>query len=351
MVDLPRAQLRHLLDLVGEVNDAEDPTAFRAALLPGLARLVPSDWVAYNEVWPATGRIEAETLPAVPDWVPAVWSRLVGDGHPIVNHHQRTRDGRPYRLSDFLTPAELRASPIYTELYAKIGMAHQIAFTLPSAPQVTIGVALSRAADPDYSERDRAVLDLARPHLVQAWRNAGLRHRARTTLEALGTGLEDAGVQLVLVDGDAEVTFCSPGATQALMKMCASEVRDGEPLPEPLRTWHAGGAAAPMVRDGVVVRHLPGRPGLPATLAVELGSASLSTTALQGLGLTAREADVLRWIALGRSSADAAERLGTSPRTVHKHLEHVYAKLGVSSRSEAAAVAWASVGLPTDAAP
>ena len=52
-------------------------------------------------------------------------------------------------------------------------------------------------------------------------------------------------------------------------------------------------------------------------------------------GLTAREADVLRLVAVGLSDADAAERLFLSVRTVNAHLRSIYRKLGVSSRAAA----------------
>jgi DNA-binding CsgD family transcriptional regulator len=63
---------------------------------------------------------------------------------------------------------------------------------------------------------------------------------------------------------------------------------------------------------------------------------------LQRDGLTAREAQVLRVVALGRSNQATADELGLSVRTVHKHLEHAFRKLGVGTRSEAAARVWAS---------
>lgn len=58
--------------------------------------------------------------------------------------------------------------------------------------------------------------------------------------------------------------------------------------------------------------------------------------------LTAREAAVLRSVATGMSDKQAARALGVSPRTVGKHLEHIYAKLGVAGRTEAAAAVWRS---------
>lgn len=75
---------------------------------------------------------------------------------------------------------------------------------------------------------------------------------------------------------------------------------------------------------------------------------------LRARGLTGREADVVRQVAAGRSNRDAAVALGVSVRTVQKHLERAFRKLGVKTRSEAAAEVWAlaserSTARPTEA--
>jgi DNA-binding NarL/FixJ family response regulator len=56
----------------------------------------------------------------------------------------------------------------------------------------------------------------------------------------------------------------------------------------------------------------------------------------QIFGLTQRESEVLLWIARGKSNRDIGDILGLSPRTVNKHLEQVYTKLGVENRASAA---------------
>jgi DNA-binding CsgD family transcriptional regulator len=53
--------------------------------------------------------------------------------------------------------------------------------------------------------------------------------------------------------------------------------------------------------------------------------------------LTSRERDVLSWVARGKTNAEIAELLWLAPSTVRKHLENVYAKLGVSTRTAAVA--------------
>jgi len=63
-----------------------------------------------------------------------------------------------------------------------------------------------------------------------------------------------------------------------------------------------------------------------------------------GFGLTAREAEVLYWVAKGKINRDIAEIVGASPATVKKHLERVFAKLGVETRTAAAAMALDRIG-------
>lgn len=60
---------------------------------------------------------------------------------------------------------------------------------------------------------------------------------------------------------------------------------------------------------------------------------------MQAFPLTQREAEVLYWLSLGKTNRDIADILGMSPRTVNKHLEHIFSKLGVETRTAAAALA------------
>ncbi len=67
-------------------------------------------------------------------------------------------------------------------------------------------------------------------------------------------------------------------------------------------------------------------------LLLEERATRLDSDNLRTLGLTRREAEVLSWAACGNTSARIARLAGISTRTVDKHLEHVYEKLGVRTR-------------------
>jgi DNA-binding NarL/FixJ family response regulator len=245
---------RVLLDLVGELQGMLDVSELVDGMLTVLQRVVPSDYVSINDVGPDPEGTVAVIVPPQPRELHDAYARHAQE-NPLTIRLRKTRDGRPYRFSDVITRTALRKTALYREIYAPLGVEHQMAFTLPSSPERVLGVALSRRAR-DYTDSERDLVLHARPFLIQAWRNA-IEH---TTL-----------------------------------------------------------------RD---------------RLANGVGAAAAPTHELTELGLTARQCEVLWLVACGRSNQDAAESLGLSVRTVQKHLQRCYRTLRVSSRSQAARLAW-----------
>lgn len=78
---------------------------------------------------------------------------------------------------------------------------------------------------------------------------------------------------------------------------------------------------------------------LNAAAAAPPVEGQVQATLSERFQLTSREIEVLHWVACGKTNKDIGDILGLSPRTVNKHLEHVYVKLGVETRTAAAAVA------------
>jgi DNA-binding response OmpR family regulator/DNA-binding CsgD family transcriptional regulator len=78
-------------------------------------------------------------------------------------------------------------------------------------------------------------------------------------------------------------------------------------------------------------------------VATEANDAALIDTLVQTFRLTAREAEVLVWVTRGKTNRDIGDILGASPRTVTKHMEHILPKLGVETRTAAAAMVLARV--------
>ncbi len=169
--------------------------------------------------------------------------------------------------------------------------------------------------------------------------NARRAQSARLALDA-------AGRHLLALSSDGAIQWVTPQATRLLR---APEPGPGaeERLSRRAGAWIAERGTATLAGETLLLD--PERPaGLQlvclGTIApdehlfrlVAGGSGDQEAVLRQHFCLTNRESEVLLWIARGKSNRDIAEILGLSPRTVNKHLEQVYAKLGVENRASAA---------------
>ncbi len=177
--------------------------------------------------------------------------------------------------------------------------------------------------------------------------NARVSYGARAALDATGRFL-------LATNGEGRLLWCTPQAERLLSGLLPGA--DGG-IPTLAATLAAGlnalrrapaGATESFrmeIPEGDSVRKLDFSYLSPANPDEFLFRLSEPTAGRQeailrdALGLTAREAEVLLWIANGKANRDIGEILGISPRTVNKHLEQVFAKLGVENRASAAALA------------
>jgi DNA-binding CsgD family transcriptional regulator len=338
---------RAALDFVGEAYDAQDRDEFRAALLPGFRRLVGSEWAAYNEL-AGTTPTAAIVEPDLPEWAFEAWQKHAAE-NPLLLRYLQTRDGRAVRFSDVAPLPELRRMPLFTEFYSRLGIDRQIAFVLPSTPELTIAVALSRGGR-DFSERDRALLELTRPHLIQAYRAAELRETLVATIAGLRSGVEAEGGAMIVLADDGAVRFASPRAHELADRVLGESLEEGAPLPTALAA-RLGESAGHIAGDddaerggALLVRRISS--GAGAVLVLGEPERELSVTQLRLLGLTRREAEVLEALAAGGGTASVSAGLGISERTLAKHVQKINAKLGVRNRSQAIATAWAAAAPP-----
>lgn len=170
--------------------------------------------------------------------------------------------------------------------------------------------------------------------------NARAAQGARMALDA-------SGRHLLAVNASGELLWATPQARRLLAERMAG-VPDHLILPLAVRVWvtkiaTAGGTPAPIPVEGPRKLQLSflARTG-PDQFMLRLTEedADSARSALRDkLSLTNREAEVLMWLARGKANKDIAEILGLSPRTVNKHLEQIYSKLGVENRASATAIA------------
>ena len=203
-------------------------------------------------------------------------------------------------------------------------------------------VAAFDAGGVDYVVKPvRALEVLAR--LATHVRNARAVRLAREALDVGGHGV-------LMVDARGRMAWHSPQAQRWLGEFFAAAPADG------CARWLAGAtdALAPGSSDTAAGLRRRTAAGGRTLLARRMGDVGMgesmwllslqtageaSASRLATAALTPRETEVLSWIAKGKTNRDVGDILGLSPRTVNKHLEHVFEKLGVETRAAAAALA------------
>jgi len=336
MTQLSARDLHAALAFVDEAHSFADLASFRVGILPGLEKLVACDLVGYNEVDPGADNALVLTHPEpMLDFAGEALARLAHQ-HPLISV-QANGDGRACKISDFLTRRQFHALDLYDELYRRIGAEDQIAFGLPG-PQV-IGIAMNRDRR-SFGERDRAMLDLLRPHLTRAHARLREREGLDELIDALERGLTASDRAVLALDAAGGIAAASGAATE-LLRDYFPPAR-GAKLPPELLAWTTGAAAGSersfaAERGELIVRRIDA--GDDGVILVLEERRKVRAAALGALGLTRRQAEVLSLLADGRDTGEIATELFISPRTVRKHLEHIYARLGVHSRAAAVAAA------------
>jgi len=214
---------------MGAISEAPaDKASFARLGVERLPTLVASEFTTLSVCDLVSGRREVYGLPA---GALSAGDRAAFDrhftAHPLVRFHGYEGGGVTRRISDCLPLARFRESAVYNDYYRRVRIDHVMALPIFVRDGLLVSFVLNRSRR-DFSDRERALLDVLRPHLARLYRR-----------------------------------------TQTLDR------------------------------------------------------------------LTAREHEVLNWIARGKSDAQIADILGMSVRTVQKHLEHIYAKLGVETRTAA----------------
>ena len=177
---------------------------------------------------------------------------------------------------------------------------------------------------------------------MQAARQA---RQARNALDAYG----HATLAVRLGQRSARLVWQTPLARQWLPRYFGSPP---DAMPAELQAWLEAASAGRDVRPlstprldaGVssqLVATLQGRTMDDDWLIVlrEVSDAATVQATMLAFGLTLRESEVLYWVARGKTNRDIGDILGSSPATVKKHLERVYEKLGVETRTAAASMA------------
>lgn len=352
MSRVSQRDLRALLEFLQQSYAIQDLSSFKRHVLSGLQNLVPSEINAYNEVNLRTqhnevfyDRPEVMSLPHGDQ----IFDRHIPE-HPLIAYSKRSRGHGAVKISDFLSAKQFHRLGLYNEFFRRIGIEDQMVMSLPSPRPVVIGIALNRSRR-SFSERDRLLLNLAQPHLLQACQNAEAWTRLNSEFRLMRNAPAAANTAVIVVSSTGKVQTTTAQARSLIAKYFPDRFAPPEGIPDLLERWIkrqrallAGSPDPPPARRPLIIEHdgkcLVVRLSSNASqsfLLLDEVATTLQVSTLQTFGLTRREAEVLAWVAQGKTNIDVADILGASPRTVQKHLERIFQKLGVETRTAAAA--------------
>jgi DNA-binding response OmpR family regulator/DNA-binding CsgD family transcriptional regulator len=176
--------------------------------------------------------------------------------------------------------------------------------------------------------------------------------QARSVLDAYGQAC------LAIRPTDGRVLWQTPLARRLLREYCGEEEQR---VAEHMLGWLAGAlvhAPPPLPLQipgpkGRLVCTLHGFTEEDECLLVlrEESDIALIHAFSASFQLTSREAEVLYWVVCGKTNRDIGDILGISHRTINKHMEHLFEKLGVETRTAAAAIAMRRLQLPAQVDP
>jgi DNA-binding CsgD family transcriptional regulator len=160
-----------LLQVVGSGSRDDEGPVVPWSLMHDLRALVACDNVqVYGQDTPRQDEFASQDLPGIGEseldcdaYWPNYWDSPC-------SYPDRSGDLRSVvMISDFCSLWQWHETGMYNEYLGLFGIEHEIAVCLPVGPGRTLKFLFARSAGPDFSERDRAVLTLLRPHLHAAY--------------------------------------------------------------------------------------------------------------------------------------------------------------------------------------
>lgn len=331
-----------VLACVGRLYECERLEEFPHLALAETLKLVGADSGIFNYVAPSVPVVNAVSSPQLPDLDQRskIMARHLPE-HPVLKHYLVTGDHGAYKISDFLSVREYQALGLYQNLYRGMGYEDQLTINLFPLGSEVIAISLARDRR-SFTEPDRRILNLLRPLAARAYRHVernSLLHRALLPGSDAPAGVRSAAV---LLDASNRPIQFAAEAQQWIRHFFPGRPRNPARLPEAVGAWlrrslRGGGEALVRERDGQRLRIslYPGWSGAARILVLGVETVRAEARSAARSGLSRREIEVLLQVELGKTNAEVAAALGISPFTVRHHLEHIFEKLHVQSRTAA----------------
>lgn len=336
-----RADIAWLSTAVRRFYTAQSPEALAQAGVAEIRRRFSAMGAACEQISYDGSRYRAlqveMDVPPPPDYVAYIHD------HPIFPLMRPRPQAVTIQLREITSLSAWQRTEHFNGVARRIGFTDQL-ITTALAPDEFFS--LSAYRDAPFSPEEHQLLTQMQRHLHAAW------HRVRK-LDPRG----HPGASSLRVSADYRLPGLAP-AQERVLAAYFSGWRNRREVPRAMRAWLAavqeGLRATPVVpprvllmeeaRGRLYLRYFP--PPAESTsrdlrvLFVE-EPARPDFLALTAFGLTARQCEVLHWIAQGKRDGEIAQILGCAVGTVAKHVEHIMARLGAGHRAAAVSLAYA----------
>jgi DNA-binding CsgD family transcriptional regulator len=359
------------LDFVRELHDHRGLEDFADRAMGSLLRLAGGERIIYGDfdverqaarlaMQPAIVKEQDGTVDGVVNGALSGLERSFGR-HPLYRYFLQTGDGRPQTLTQVMTRSQYRKYCQSDEFPRQLGARFQMGLFLAASSAVVTVIVLANSAR-DFSQRERALMGQLYPHLVQAFRNTASLRRLARDVDELVEMLEGPTSSVVVLAGTGRVKRWTEQAKSWIAQYCRTPFpAEPDRLPDCFAEWYrrqlalaAEETLRPSPREPLIVeknarqltvQFIPDHFRDEHLLLLNEKQRDSSWNSLGACSLTPRESEVLAWVAKGKTNAEVGTILRMSGRTVQKHLEHIYAKLGVGSRTTATVRALRMLGI------
>lgn len=349
------------LDFVRDLYDHRVLEGFADRTMGSLARIAGAERVIYGDfdverqlarlaMQPAIVKEQDGTVDGMVDGALSGLERSFGR-HPLYRYFLQTGDGHPQSLTQIMTRSQYRHYSESDEFARQLGAKFQVGLFFPAGPSVVTAILLTHSVR-DFSPRERVLVNRLYPHLVQAFRNTASLNRLCRDVDELVEMLEGPTSSVIVLAGTGRVKRWTEQAKTWIAQYCRTPFpAAADRLPDCFAEWYQRQVAVaaqetlrptphePLIVDKdarqLTVQFIPDHFRDEHLLLLNEKRQDSSWASLGEYGLTPRESEVLAWVAKGKTNAEVGAILEMSARTVQKHLEHIYDKLGVASRTTA----------------
>lgn len=355
MERLSGKDLLRLSEFLRELYILRNHDEFTTHLISALPTITEGDFTAYNELpydarKPALAKSDQMAHCSNPEYYASVIA-MYANQHPILCYMREKKDGSAKTYSDFLSMREWRRTAVYNEFYWPLRIPYLLAMALTVGRRI---ITVSRHRDGhEFHDRARTMFNVVRPHIRQAMQNALAVSQMKNHLSFTDQAMRLRGQSVLSATLNGHIKFSTPSAQQLFTKYGLDSRPWPNRLPPRIQTWlkyqdehlHSPADVPAPIRPLIIPSYGGAlhircfREQTRYLLVLEEHRRDVLQAKLNHLGLSPRETEVLRWVVGNKTNPEIGTILGISPRTVQKHLERIYVRLGVENRAAAASVA------------